>query len=134
MNADYVIDVAVAVIIDSEQRILVSQRTSNREHAGLWEFPGGKFEKGESISQALVRECQEELGITIKEHVPLMVLKHSYPKKIVKLDVQIVMSYVGDVSGLENQNLAWHSLPELHEINLLPADLPILHALENIIN
>ena len=67
MLVDLVIDVAVAIIIDSQNRILVNQRTCDREHAGQWEFPGGKFEKSELISQALVRECQEELGITIQE-------------------------------------------------------------------
>lgn len=134
MSSDKLIDVAVAIIIDSQDRVLVNQRTSDREHAGEWEFPGGKIEKGESVSQALVRECQEELGVTIQEHVPLLVLEHAYPKKTVKLDVQIVKSYTGKVVGLEHQKLAWHSLHELYEINLLPADLPILHALKNVIN
>ncbi len=134
MSLDSIIDVAVAIIFDSGNRILVNQRTSDREHAGQWEFPGGKFEKGESISQALVRECQEELGVTIKEHAPLLVLEHRYPKKTVRLNVQIVKAYSGKVLGLENQNLAWHHLAELYEINLLPADLPILQALEKVIN
>ena len=134
MLVDLVIDVAVAIIIDSQNRILVNQRTCDREHAGQWEFPGGKFEKSELISQALVRECQEELGITIQEHVSLIVLEHAYPNKTVRLDVQLVKSYEGKVLGLENQKLAWHSLTELYEINLLPADLPILQALEKFIN
>lgn len=134
MLAANVIDVAVAIIIDSQHKILVNQRTSDKEHAGQWEFPGGKFEKGETVSQALVRECKEELGIIIQEHKPLLVLTHAYPDKIVKLDVQIVHSYIGKVAGLENQKLAWHSLQELHKINLLPADMPILKALESVIN
>ncbi len=134
MKNNSIIDVAVAIIIDSENKILVNQRTSDREHAGQWEFPGGKFEKGESINQALIRECKEELGINVNEHVALMVLEHAYPKKTVRLDVQVVQAYTGKVLGLENQKLAWHSLSELYQIDLLPADLPILHALEKIIN
>lgn len=134
MKNNSIIDVAVAIIIDSENKILVNQRTSDREHAGQWEFPGGKFEKGESINKALIRECKEELGINVNEHVALMVLEHAYPKKTVRLDVQVVQAYTGKVLGLENQKLAWHSLSELYQIDLLPADLPILHALEKIIN
>ena len=134
MTSNKLIDVAVAIIIDAQSRVLVNQRTSDREHAGQWEFPGGKFENGENVSQALVRECQEELGITIQEHAPLLVLEHSYPNKTVKLDVQIVKSYTGNAIGLEQQKLAWHSIDELYQINLLPADLPIVHALKTVIN
>ena len=134
MTIDSIIDVAVAIIIDSDKKVLVNQRNSDKEHAGQWEFPGGKFEKGESVGQALVRECQEELGILVQEYESLIVLEHAYPSKTVRLDVQLVKEYVGMVSGLENQKLAWHSLTELYQINLLPADLPILHALEKSIS
>ena len=129
-----VIDVAVAIIMNSQRKILVNQRTSDKEHAGQWEFPGGKFEKGETVSQALVRECNEELGIAIQKHEPLLVLRHAYPNKTVRLDVQIVSTYLGEASGLENQKIAWYSLQELYSIDLLPADMPILQALEKITN
>jgi len=64
----------------------------------------------------------------------LLILEHAYTNKTVRLDVQIVKSYTGKVNGLENQKLAWHSLHDLYHINLLPADLPILQALEKILN
>ena len=134
MPAARIIDVAVAIIMDSQHKILVNQRTHDKEHAGQWEFPGGKFETGETVNQALVRECKEELGITVQKHEPLVVLQHVYPNKTVRLDVQIVNLYTGKAISLENQKLAWHSLADLYHIDLLPADLPILQALENILN
>jgi len=124
------IDVAVAIIINAQQQILVNQRQSDKEHAGQWEFPGGKFEENEDVSLALIRECQEELGIKISSHSPLLVLTHNYPRKTVRLHVRTVNNYIGQPNSLEQQKLAWHSLDELYNINLLPADLPILHALE----
>jgi len=124
------IDVAVAIIRDSQNQILVNQRQADKEHAGFWEFPGGKFALGENASEALKRECMEELGIEVLSDTALLELVHTYPNKRVRLHVRWVVNYRNIPSALESQKLAWLSLSQLYELNLLPADQPILKALE----
>lgn len=123
------IDVAVAIIHNAQGHVLVNQRQSDKEHAGYWEFPGGKFEQGESASQALIRECKEELGIAVIGDAPLLELSHTYPGKKVRLHVRVVNEFQGLVRPLEGQKLMWLTLSELTNLKLLPADLPILEAL-----
>ena len=127
------IDVAVAIIRNAHGQVLVNQRQTDKEHAGYWEFPGGKFEQGETPSQALIRECREELGIEVLGDAPFMELSHTYPGKNVRLHVRVVSEFNGKVRPLEGQKLQWLTLPELNKLNLLPADLPILNALANYI-
>jgi 8-oxo-dGTP diphosphatase len=123
------IDVAVAIIRNAQGQVLVNQRQTDKEHAGYWEFPGGKFESGESPSQALIRECKEELGISVMGDAPLMELSHAYPNKNVRLHVRVVSDFKGAVRALEGQKLHWLTLTESDNLKLLPADIPILKAL-----
>ena len=112
------IDVAVAIIRNAHGQVLVNQRQTDKEHAGYWEFPGGKFESGESPSQALIRECKEELGISVMGDAPLMELSHTYPSKKVRLHVRVVREFQGDVRPLEGQKLKWLTLSELKKFEV----------------
>jgi mutator protein MutT len=123
------IHVAAAVLVDRRGRILIAQRPAGKHLAGSWEFPGGKIEPGETRTAALARELQEELGVTIERPRPLLRLRHAYPYGEVLLDVWVVRRYRGEPRGLDGQALQWCSRRELPEVELLPADQPIVDAL-----
>jgi 8-oxo-dGTP diphosphatase len=98
--------------------------------AGSWEFPGGKLEKAESRFDGLRRELHEEIGIKVEAARPLIRYMHAYPRLSVDLDVWRVECWRGEVHALEGQRLQWRCLDELSEIGLLPADGPIITALQ----
>nr|GEY60322.1 arginine biosynthesis bifunctional protein ArgJ, chloroplastic [Tanacetum cinerariifolium] len=95
---------------------------------GLWEFPGGKVEAGESVDAALARELHEELGISVTSARPLIKISHDYPDKQVLLDVWEVSSFTGEPHGVEGQPLAWVSQRELAEYDFPAANRPIVAA------
>ena len=101
------ISVAVGVLVDTHGRILITRRAKNAHQGGLWEFPGGKLELGESVLEALRRELSEELGTDIAGSTPLMTLEHDYQDKQVLLDIHLVRDWQGEPRGLEGQPLAW---------------------------
>lgn len=123
------IHVAAAVITDARGRILLARRTDGRDLAGLWEFPGGKREPGESPEQALVRELQEELGITVQVGPPLISVPQQYPDKRLCLDVRQVKAWQGIPRGVEGQALAWVAPEKLTRYPMPPADRPVVAAL-----
>jgi len=112
--------VAVGVIRNSNDEILIAKRSSNQHQGGKWEFPGGKVEAGENVSSALARELQEELGITIRDDYPLCQIHHHYPDRHVFLDVREVTAFSGKPEGLEGQPLKWQA-PETMNPALFPA-------------
>ncbi|RUR12804.1 8-oxo-dGTP diphosphatase MutT [Legionella sp. km772] len=114
------IKVAVAIITDNEQRVLVAQRPLHVPQGGLWEFPGGKLEANESAEQALVREIKEEIGLEVKKCQLLGEINHQYPGKLVQLIVFHVSEFSGTASCLEGQlDLKWISKELLN-----PNDFP----------
>ena len=121
-----VVVVAVGVLIDGEGRVLVSRRAADAHQGGLWEFPGGKVEVGESVSDALSRELREELGIQIGASERLMTIEHDYGDKKVKLDVHRIKSWQGEARGLEGQPLAWQLPVDLSQWSFPAANTPIL--------
>jgi 8-oxo-dGTP diphosphatase len=123
------IHVAAAVITDARGRILLARRTDGRDLAGLWEFPGGKCEPGESPEQALIRELQEELGITVQVGPPLINVPQQYPDKRLRLDVRQVTAWQGIARGVEGQALAWVAPEKLTRYPMPPADRPVVAAL-----
>lgn len=123
------IHVVAAAITDARGRILLARRTDGRDLAGLWEFPGGKREPGESPEEALVRELQEELGITVKVGPPLIDVPQQYPDKRLRLDVRHVVSWQGTPRGIEGQALAWVAPEKLSRYPMPPADRPVVAAL-----
>jgi len=123
------IHVAVAVIQNAAGQILISKRPAHLHQGGLWEFPGGKLELGESVGQALKREIYEELGLEVKAHSPLIRITHHYPDRVVLLDVHCVTQFAGCPEGREGQLLRWLFPSQLINHPLLPADRPIVAAI-----
>ncbi|MCP5420395.1 MAG: Nudix family hydrolase [Gammaproteobacteria bacterium] len=124
-----IIHVAVGILEDANGRILIAQRPSSVHQGGLWEFPGGKVEPGESAETALTRELREELGIEVATSRPLIQIGHAYPDRQVLLDVWRVRDYHGHPRGLENQPLDWLFPEQLLERPFPAADRPIITAL-----
>lgn len=122
--------VAVGILQDRHNRVLVTQRHPDRHLGGKWEFPGGKIEPGEPVLAALVRELREELGIHVRAAQPLRRVHHAYPEKTVLLDVWRVTDYSGEPRGHEGQPLRWVPAGQLSELDLPEADRPILRALQ----
>ena len=123
------IEVVAAVIRDRRGRILLARRTEGRDLAGLWEFPGGKCEAGETAEEALRRELREELGIEIEIGTRLIRVPQAYPSKRLCLDVHEVRAWRGSMRGLEGQALAWVPPHRLSEYAMPPADIPVVAAL-----
>jgi 8-oxo-dGTP diphosphatase len=123
------VDVMAAAITDARGRVLLARRTEGRDLAGLWEFPGGKREPGESPEQALARELQEELGIDVRIGDPLIAVAQQYPHKRLRLDVRLVTHWQGTPRGHEGQALAWVPRQKLVAYAMPPADRPVVAAL-----
>ena len=119
------VEVAVGVLIDAEGRFLLTSRPLGKVYAGYWEFPGGKIEAGESIEQALRRELEEELGITIGTAQPWQVEMMDYPHALVRLHFCKVFAWHGDFEMREQQSMAWQTLP-VQVAPVLPGTVPVL--------
>ncbi len=123
--------VVAAALIDAAGRVLIAQRPPGKHLAGGWEFPGGKLEPCEQRRAGLARELREELGITLSAPPrPLIRVRHSYDFGEVLIDMWVVSRYGGEPRGLDGQALRWCSLDELESVELLPADGPIVAALQ----
>lgn len=115
-------------IVYQQGRILAAQRSAQMEHAGLWEFPGGKIEAGESPEACLIREIQEELGIAITIAHSLSPVTYAYPTKTVCLYPFWVDTFMGILSAHEHAHLRWCSDIELQSLEWVAADIPIMQA------
>jgi 8-oxo-dGTP diphosphatase len=104
---------AVIYAAPSMSQILIAKRPNHLHQGGLWEFPGGKVDHGESPRQALVRELQEELDINVTTAEPMMQLSHDYTDKQVLLDIWKVTGFEGQARGVEGQECRWVSLTEI---------------------
>lgn len=124
------IHVAAAVIQNSVGDILIAKRSTDKHQGGLWEFPGGKVEEGESAFEALSRELYEELGIEIDRDKtrPLIKIPHHYSDKAVLLDVFQVNAFSGNAWGKEGQPIQWVPKPQLDSYEFPAANKPILNA------
>jgi 8-oxo-dGTP diphosphatase len=122
--------VVAAVIVQPDGRFLLARRPDGKPYAGYWEFPGGKVEAGESLFQALARELHEELGIEVKHAYPWLVRHFDYEHASVKLHFFRVVAWAGEPHGKESQLLAWQTPGSVDVAPLLPANGPILNALE----
>jgi len=123
-----VLDVAAGVIFNKSGQILIAQRPDHLHQGGLWEFPGGKLETGETPRQALDRELQEELDIQVERASPLMTLRHDYPDRRVRLHVWRVERFSGTPQGLQGQPITWVSRSDLPEYEFPAANGPIVTA------
>ncbi|MEH6814039.1 MAG: Nudix family hydrolase [Motiliproteus sp.] len=124
------IHVAAAAIFGDDGRLLITRRSDHTHQGGLWEFPGGKVEAGESVQQALCRELKEELDIEPRHYLPLIRIPFSYPDKTVLLDVWRVLSFDGEPKGLEGQPMRWLSVSELDRDEFPAANRAIIDSLQ----
>ena len=121
--------VALGVVRDSEQRVLLSRRAEYVHQGGKWEFPGGKLEPGESYKSALRRELKEELGIDIVSAALLISFSHRYDDLEIFFQVFNITSYAGEVLAGEGQRIVWTPLANLENYEFPDANIGILHAL-----
>ena len=119
------VHVAVGVVLRDKQ-ILLAKRHGHLHQGGKWEFPGGKVEADEQVTDALVRELQEEIGITATVTSPFMTLSYDYPEKQVYLDIHLVTEFTGQEQGAEGQEIRWVSFAELPSLAFPDANKPIL--------
>jgi 8-oxo-dGTP diphosphatase len=123
-------DVAAGILLDSTERILIAERLGDGPFHGLWEFPGGKIAPGESSESALCRELAEELGIEVTASSSFMKLRHEYTDRIVTIEFFIVDAWNKEPVGCEGQALRWVAKDRLDAEELLPADMPVVAALQ----
>ncbi len=119
------LEVAVGVLIRPDGAFLLTSRPAGKAYEGYWEFPGGKLEKDETVEQALKRELQEELGITIGPATPWKSETVDYPHALVRLNFCKVFSWTGDLEMREAQSFAWQQLP-VQMAPVLPGTIPVL--------
>lgn len=130
-QARVTIHVAAGVLRNGAGEVLLAERLEAGPFQGLWEFPGGKIADGESAAHALRRELQEELGIEVIASAPFLQLCHSYDDRTVDLEFFLVDEWRGKPTGLEGQRLRWVGVGDLNAAELLPADAPLLAALQS---
>ncbi len=121
--------VVAGILRDAHGRVLLAQRGEGRHLAGMWEFPGGKVDSGETPLQALVRELGEELGVVVSASRPLIVVEHQYPSRRILLDVHEVLAHTGEPRGMEGQALRWLRPDDMVELPMPDADRPVVKAL-----
>jgi len=123
-----IVTVAACALVDPDGRVLIAQRPEGKPMAGLWEFPGGKVETGETPEQSLIRELEEELGIVVKEAclAPLTFASHSYPDFHLLMPLYICRRWDGTASAKEGQNLKWVRPNRLRDYPMPPADVPLV--------
>lgn len=126
--------VAVA-LVDVDNRVLVSRRPEGKSLEGLWEFPGGKLEAGERPEQALIRELAEELGIVVTEAclAPLAFASHAYPEMHLLMPLYVCRRWEGFAQPLEGQALRWLRAAALRDLEMPPADAPLIPALVDLL-
>lgn len=120
-----VVEVVAALIWDKD-KFLICQRPANKERGLLWEFVGGKLEQGETKEQALIRECQEELAITVDPLEVFTEVTHEYPDITVHLTLFNCTILLGQPRLLEHHDMKWITSAEIHNYEFCPADVEIL--------
>ena len=118
-----------AAIIYKADRLLITQRSHPEKLAGLWEFPGGKVEKGESLEACLVREISEELELNIANLTPYLVVEHDYGDFEIELHSFTANYDSGEIVLHTHKNAEWVSVSQLYEYGFVPADMPIVQKL-----
>lgn len=134
-SAQNLLLVVACALIDADNRILLAQRPVGKSLAGLWEFPGGKLEQGETPEQALIRELSEELSITVKQDClsPLTFASHTYEKFHLLMPLYICRRYQGIPRGEEGQNLKWVKAADLNQYPMPDADKPLVPILKDLL-
>ena len=125
--------VSAVALVDKDSRILIAKRPSGKSMAGLWEFPGGKVEFGETPEQALVRELSEELDIKTWNSclAPLTFASHSYEEFHLLMPLFICRKWEGIIKAKEKQELKWVYSKDLKNYPMPPADIPLIAILRD---
>jgi 8-oxo-dGTP diphosphatase len=127
--------VAACALIDADGRVLLAKRPPGRPLAGLWEFPGGKIEEGETPEAALIRELEEELGISVagKCLAPLSFASHTYEAFHLLMPLYVCRRWDGEVTARLGQELAWVRAQKLGSYAMPPADEPLKAVLRDLL-
>ncbi|WP_299398629.1 (deoxy)nucleoside triphosphate pyrophosphohydrolase [Pelagibius sp.] len=127
--------VAAAALIDFDGRVLIAERPAGRSMAGLWEFPGGKVDEGETPEAALVRELREELGIDTRQSclAPIAFASHAYEEFHLLMPLFACRTWQGTVQPQEGQRLAWVLPARLGDYEMPPADAPLVALLRDLL-
>jgi len=127
--------VAAAALVDSEGRVLICQRPKGKQLAGLWEFPGGKVEPGETPEECLIRELDEELGIKVTHAclAPFVFASHGYESFHLMMPLYLVRRWEGFVTAKEHEAVAWVKPAKLADYPMPPADAPLVAWLRDLI-
>jgi len=127
--------VAACALLDADRRVLLAQRPPGKPMAGLWEFPGGKIEAGETPEDTLIRELREELGIETRVEclAPLSFASHAYEDFHLLMPLFVCRRYEGIPAPLEGQTLKWVAPRLLRDYPMPPADLPLIPALTDLL-
>jgi len=134
--ADVPIILVVAVaLVDVDGRVLIAQRPEGKSMAGLWEFPGGKVEPGETPEHALIRELQEEIGIDVTENclAPFTFASHRYDDFHLLMPLYVCRVWDGAVVAREGQTLKWVRALDLKDYPMPPADIPLIAMLRDLL-
>ncbi len=128
-----IVMVAAVALIDTDGRVLLAQRPAHKELGGLWEFPGGKIQSGETPELALIRELKEELGIDVPVRclAPLTFASHTYERFHLLMPLYICRNWDGEPEPLEGQKLAWVRKDKLRDYPMPPADEPLIPILQD---
>lgn len=127
--------VAACALVDGDGRVLLAKRPKGRPLEGLWEFPGGKVETGETPEQALIRELKEELSIDVSQTclAPFTFASHAYPDFHLLMPLYVCRRWQGDVTAMEGQELSWVRAVRLGDYEMPPADEPLRAMLRDLI-
>jgi 8-oxo-dGTP diphosphatase len=127
--------VAAVALVDPDGRVLLAERPAGKQLAGLWEFPGGKVDPGETLETALIRELKEELGITVEKAclAPFTFASHAYETFHLLMPLYVCRVWEGTVQPLEGQRLAWVKVSEMDSYPMPPADKPLVAMLRDLL-
>ena len=127
--------VAAAALVDADNRVLIARRPEGKSMAGLWEFPGGKVDDGETPEAALIRELREELGIEVCDTcvAPFTFASHSYEAFHLLMPLYLCRTWEGEIEPREGQEIAWVRAMRLADYPMPPADLPLIPWLRDLL-
>lgn len=123
------IHVAVGIVLNKQGEILLAERAQHKYQGGMWEFPGGKVEEGETVLAALARELQEEINIHIVKAIPLLQYPYQYSDKRLLLDTWLITDYEGEAQGQEGQPILWVTPDQLATMEIPEGNVVIVKTL-----
>lgn len=128
MSQGKILIVVACALVDADRRVLIAQRPMNKSLGGLWEFPGGKLEPGEGPEEALIRELEEELGVSTRSAclAPLTFASHSYEDFHLLMPLYVCRKWQGEPQPREHMALKWVRPQKLRDYPMPPADEPLI--------